>query len=162
MFENRLVPWRRRGLTATTMPSAFGGLQDEINRLFDDFWGDGATALTDVGSTILTPRVDLSETEDAYQISAEMPGLKDDEIEVNVSDGVLSIRGEHKAESERKDAQYHVRERSFGSFQRSFRLPETADAEKISAKFDNGVLNIAVPKRPETKAKARRISIQKS
>jgi len=162
MFENRLVPWQRRRPMPATMPRVFGGLQEEINRLFDDFWGEAATPLSGVRSSIVSPRVDLSESEDAYQISAEMPGLKEDEIEVNFSDGVLSIKGEHKAESERKDALYHVRERSYGSFQRSFRLPESADVEKIGARFEDGVLSIAVPKRAEAKAQARRIAIEKA
>ena len=100
MFENRLVPWQRRRPMPATMPRVFGGLQEEINRLFDDFWGEAATPLSGVRSSIVSPRVDLSESEDAYQISAEMPGLKEDEIEVNFSDGVLSIKGEHKAETE--------------------------------------------------------------
>lgn len=162
MFENRLDPRRRRSLTPGTLPTAFGGLQDEINRLFEDFWGEAGSPLSAVERAVVTPRVDLSETGDGYQISAEMPGLKEDEIEVNVSDGVLSIKGEHKAEEQRKDAQYHVRERSFGSVQRSFRLPDSADTEKITAKFENGVLNIAVPKRTEAKAQARKIAIEKA
>ena len=162
MSENRLDPWRRRSLVPTTLPSVFSGLQEEMNRLFDDFWRDAAAPLTGTRSAIVSPRVDLSESDEGYQISAELPGLKEDEIEVNVSDGVLSIKGEHKAEAERKEAQYHVRERSYGSVQRSFRLPESADTEKITAKFENGVLNIAVPKRPEVKAQARRIAIDKA
>lgn len=171
MVENRLVPWRRRGAAPTVQnpfesffgPGAFGSLQEEINRLFDDFWGTApATSGETGGAVVLRPRVDLSETKDAFEIRAEMPGLKEDEIEVSVTDDVLSLKGEHKAESEQKDEHYHVRERSYGSFQRAFRLPANADGGKVSAKFENGVLHVTVPKTPEAKAKSRKIAIEKA
>jgi HSP20 family protein len=171
MVENRLVPWRRRGAAPAVQspfesffgPGAFGSLQDEVNRLFEDFWGTAPATAEEAGRpVVLRPRVDLSETEAAFEISAEMPGLKEDEIEVSVTDDVLSLKGEHKAESEKKGEHYHVRERSYGSFRRSFRLPANADAEKVSAKFENGVLHLTVPKTAEAKAKSRKIAIEKT
>ena len=171
MVENRLVPWRRRGAAPTVQSpfesvfgsGGFGSLQEEINRLFDDFWGNAPAATGDGGQpAVFRPRVDLSETDDAFQISAEMPGLTEDEIEVNVTDDVLSVKGEHKAETEKKDERYHVRERSYGAFQRSFRLPANADAEKVSARFENGVLHLTVPKTEQAKARSRKIAIEKA
>jgi len=162
MLQNRLVPWRRASLAPAFLPRAFDGLPQEFDRLFEDFWGGAPVAGGSEPPTLLSPRVDFAETADAYRISAEMPGLQEDEIEVVVADGVLSLRGEHKAATETKDERYYVRERSYGSFRRAFRLPPTADAEKISAKFENGVLSVVVPKLAEAKAQSRRIAIEKA
>ena len=171
MAENRMVPRRRGAVPTARSPfegffgaNAFGSLQEEINRLFDDVWGTApaATEAAPATATAMRPRVDLAESEEAYEISAEMPGLKEDEIEVNVTDDVLSVKGEHKSEAEKKDERYHVRERSYGSFQRSFRLPANADADGVSARFENGVLSVTVPKLAEAKAQSRKIAVEKA
>ena len=162
MLETRLVPWRRASLAPASLPHAFRGLQEEFDRLFEDFWGTAPVATGAEPPLVLSPRVDFAETADAYRISAEMPGLEEDELELAVADGVLALKGERKTEAERKDERYHVRERSYGSFQRSFRLPPTADTGKISARFENGVLTVVVPKLPEAKAETRRIAIAKA
>lgn len=99
------------------------------------------------------PAVDVSENEDAYVITAELPGSKPEDVTVELHEGVLTLRGEKK--SERSGENEHTRwvERSFGSFSRSFTLPSNANGEKVDARFENGVLTLTVPKREEAKPK---------
>jgi len=110
-----------------------------------------------VSAPVLTPPVDIEESEKEYMIKAELPGMKKDEVKVKVEGGTLSISGERKEE---KDKKYHRVGRSYGAFSRSFTLPEGALAEKISAEFKDGVLMVHLPK--EEKAKAKTIEVKVS
>lgn len=136
-------------------------LRREMDRLFDDF-GRGFSfptrwSMPDIEPFWRTtgrgiePVVDLVERPDKYEITAELPGLDEKNIEVKLVNGSLVISGEKKEEKEEKDANYHVSERRYGSFQRTFRLPEGVDAAKIEANFRNGVLTVALPKNEEAK-----------
>ncbi|MDJ0945162.1 MAG: Hsp20/alpha crystallin family protein [Kiloniellales bacterium] len=124
--------------------------------LFRDF-----PSLSGLQGNITDVRFDVSESEDAIEIAAELPGLDEKDVELSLSDGVLTIKGEKKTESEEKKKNYYCRERRFGSFLRSFRVPDSVDDAKIQASFDKGVLEVILPKRPEAKAKAKKISIAK-
>jgi HSP20 family protein len=130
---------------------ALTALQTQMNRLFDRFFEGfdwepfGKTELSAAG-TALMPKVDVSETGEAIHVTAELPGMKEDDIDVTLSDGNLVIRGEKKAEKEDKQKNYHRIERSYGSFQRSIPLPAEVDDKKVDASFKNGVLNIVLPK----------------
>lgn len=99
------------------------------------------------------PAVDISEDDKEFVIKAELPGLKRDEVKVTVEDGVLSISGERKTEKEEKNKKFHRVERSYGSFLRSFSLPEGADATKVNAEFADGVLNVHLAKTPKAQPK---------
>ena len=133
-------------------------MQREFDRLFESFFptrpehDDEARA-----SAVWSPRTDLSETEDAYLINLDLPGLNKDEVEISVHDGTLSISGERRQEETEEGRKYVRVERSYGRFYRSFTLPQTIDTESIEATFADGVLNIRVPKAEELKP--RRISI---
>jgi HSP20 family protein len=120
-------------------------LQGEVNRLFDNFFG-GA------GSTRArrwVPAMDLVETEDALVLKADLPGLERDDVAIEIKDGVLNVSGERKSEhTENADGYYRV-ERSYGSFSRSLALPKGVDAERVSASFDKGVLEVSIPKPEE-------------
>jgi len=109
--------------------------------------------LTDEDDTVRVPRVDVTETETEFNIKAELPGFAKKEIDLEVADGVLTLSAEHTEEKEEKKENYHLRERHYGSYSRSFRLPEGVDSEKIDAKMENGVLNVILPKREEEKPK---------
>ena len=123
-----------------------------LNRLF----GRSANGSASSG---WTPAVNVEETEDALLLSAELPGMTIDEIELEVKENVLTIQGEKKDEKEEKDdRRYHLWERSFGSFRRGFTLPRTVATDKISAEFRDGILFIQMPKAPE--AKSRKITIK--
>jgi len=118
-----------------------------INRLFDDVWASdmpsNAFASPELSGAF---RSDISEDEKAIYIEAELPGVKKEEIKLNLEDDVLTISAERKQETEEKKKNYHRVERIFGNFSRSFRLGDNIDKENIEATYDNGVLNLVLPK----------------
>ena len=123
----------------------FMSLQREIDRLFDDFTR-GFPAFSSGGAGELLPSVDVTETDKQIEITAELPGLEEKDVQVNFADNVLTIRGEKKAEKEEKDKTFRLVERSYGSFVRSLELPEGVNADAIKASIDKGVLKVTVPK----------------
>ena len=129
-------------------------LQSEMNRLFNTFFDEGGNGQT---RRRWAPAVDLFEREDSLVLKADLPGLGEDDVQIEVRDNVLTISGERRADFEDKQNGYYRVERSFGSFSRSLTLPEGVDAEQIKASFDNGVLEVTIPK-PEER-KPRRIEI---
>jgi HSP20 family protein len=132
-------------------------LQGEMNRLFSSFFetprsgGNGAT------SRRWIPAMDLVETEDHFVLKADLPGLTESDVNIEVESNVLTIAGERRTEHEAKKDGYYRLERSMGSFSRSLTLPEGIDAEAVTASFDNGVLEVRIPKPAE--AKPRRVQI---
>ena len=94
----------------------------------------------------LSPRIDISETDGEYKIEAELPGINQKEIDVKIDNNILTIKGKKEDVKEEKEKNYHLRERYYGAFQRSISLPNNIEPEKIKARFENGVLNISVPK----------------
>jgi HSP20 family protein len=123
----------------------------EIDRVFDAFFGQ-----TDQGRRWVPP-MDLVEAEDHFVLKADLPGLAEGDVNIEVQDGTLTISGERKAEHEQREKGWYRIERSFGSFNRSLTLPDGVDAERIEASFKDGVLGVRIPK-PEER-KPRRISI---
>lgn len=134
-------------------------IQDEMNRLFDDFFGR-PVARTEWTEGVWSPTVDVSEDRDNVIIKAEMPGMKKEDVKISIQDNVLTLKGEKKQEKEEKDKSYHRVERSYGSFCRSFQLPTSVKTDKIKANYKEGVLNITVPKTEEVKPKEIPISIE--
>ena len=126
----------------------------EIDRVFDAFFGQTDQARRWV------PPVDLVEVEDHFVLTADLPGLRDEDVNIEVQDGTLVISGERKAEHERRERGFYRIERSFGSFNRSLTLPDGVDPDRIEASFSDGVLEVRIPK-PEER-KPRRISIASS
>ena len=106
------------------------------------------------------PRVDIGETDKEFSIKAEIPEVKKEDVKVTVDNGVLTIRGERKQEKEEKDKKFHRVERFYGSFMRSFTLPENVDESKIDASFKDGMLNLTIPKTEATKPKAIDVKIK--
>lgn len=155
---------------ATLFPLSM--LRDDIDRAFDRMFKDwprfGSLMTPDffnggdifAKTSAIAPRVDVSEDENCYEITAEMPGVEEKDVEVMVKDDRLTLRGEKKSEKEEKKKDYHMSERSYGAFERSFRLPAHVDAEKIKAEFAKGVLTLTLPKTAEAKAKERKIAIK--
>jgi len=131
-----------------------GGLQNHINRLFDDpFFSLGVRFGGDEESALWNPKVDVVEKENQYLVSAELPGIEKDNISVDLKGRTLTLSGERKAEKEVKEGNYHCQERTYGRFCRSFRLPEAVDPEKVKAEFKNGILTVEVPKTENEKPK---------
>jgi len=106
-----------------------------------------------------TPTVDITETSDAYLIKGEIPGVKKDDIELTVEDGMISMRGERRQEKEEKNKKLHRIERSYGSFYRSFQLPNDVDEAKVKAEFKDGMINVTLPKSGKTKSKSVNVKI---
>jgi len=164
-----LIPWKKkepaqqeneRSIQAPDQP--FLTFQEEMNRLFDDFFG--RSALEPFGAfrqgwDAFSPRVDVAETDSEIVVSAELPGLDDEDIEVSLARGLLTISGEKKQEKEKKGRNYYRVERSYGSFQRSVALPSEVDTDKVDAAFQKGVLTITLPKKGGEKAR-KRISVK--
>ena len=145
----------------------FENLRREIDRLFEDFGGGfwrpafARSAFDVVPSTwSAVPAVDVSDTEKAYEITAELPGIDEKNVEVKVANNVLTIKGEKQEEKEEKKKDYYLRERNFGSFERSFQIPDGVDNDKIEAKFKKGVLTVVLPKKVEAQKAAKRIDVK--
>ena len=135
----------------------YGLFPSRLSSLADLFFGSGHGG---EGAKSWTPAVDVSEDEHSYRISAELPDVPSGDVKVVVKDGVLTLRGERKNEKKTEGTKYHLVERSFGSFQRSFSLPKDANGEKVSAEFKNGVLLVTVPKREEVKPREIEVKVQ--
>jgi HSP20 family protein len=133
-------------------------LQNEMNRLFNTVF-DTPAAPGNGGSTMRRwmPPMDLVETEDHFVLRADLPGMTQDDVKIEFEDGTLTVSGERKAEHESKNEGYYRVERAFGSFSRSLTLPQGIDPEAVTASFENGVLEVRIPK-PEER-KPRRIEI---
>jgi HSP20 family protein len=129
----------------------------ELQRIFEEMFGRGEGEEGSWVAGAWAPPVDLYETDDAFMVKAELPGLTKDDIHIEVHERTLTLRGERKHEAEVKEERFHRRERAYGSFQRSFWLPTTVDANQVKASFKDGVLELRLPKH-ET-AKAKRIAI---
>jgi HSP20 family protein len=132
-------------------------LQEEVNRLFSTnltrAFGDEG-----IGRGAWAPSVDIYENKDQIVLEAELPGMKQEEFDLSIENNVITLRGERKFEKTDETDNYHRVERSYGSFTRSFTLPQTVSAEGATAEYSNGVLRVTLPKREETKA--RRIEVK--
>ena len=111
------------------------------------------------GHADVSPKVEMSESDGAYEITAELPGLDEKEVEVSLRQGLLTLSGEKRAEREEKKKDYYLSERSYGAFKRSFRIPDDVESDKITAQMKKGLMTITMPKSAERKAKARKIAI---
>jgi HSP20 family protein len=166
--------------TATTPPAKiekaqaqrnpFAGLRREIDRLFEDFDRDfwGLPFRRSVFEPFWrrelswkgTPAVDITESDKAYEITAELPGMDERNIEVKLANGGVVIKAEKQEEKEEKERDYYLHERRFGSFERCFRVPEGVDTDKIEAAFKKGVLTVTLPKSPEAQKAEKKIEVK--
>jgi HSP20 family protein len=145
-------------LTRQTPWNTSAGLQDEIKQVFEKFFGDAEHDQSSVVTSQWTPRVDIREEEARFVILADVPGVDPQAIEIHMDKGILTIKGERRVENRQEGQRYSRVERAHGLFHRRFALPDSADAEGITAAGKHGVLEISIPKRPETTP--RRIQVQ--
>jgi HSP20 family protein len=129
--------------------SPFAALRREIDRLFEDF----SRGFPSIRGADLTPRMDVYETDKEIELTAELPGLEEKDVEINIADGLLTIHGEKKSEREEKDKNYRLIERRYGSFSRTVELPSDVDPDKIKATISKGILKVSIPKPPEKNVK---------
>ena len=145
-----LTPWR---------PFEFDRIRMEMDRLWDSFL-EGRPVRRVEDDREWLPSVDVSETKNDLVIKAELPGLDPKDIDISMNNGYLTIKGEKKNEKEERDENYHLIERSYGSFTRSVRLPREVQSDKITASFKNGILKITLPKSEEAKKKEIKIKVE--
>ncbi len=138
-------------------------LTDRMNRLFDEVWGRPLRRGAEEEGAMIgawAPAVDVLETKDGLQLTAELPGIDPKNVEVTVENGVLALRGERSFEKAAEGETYHRVERVYGTFERSFTLPTSVDPDKIKAQFKNGLLTLTIPKREEAKPKPIKIQVE--
>jgi HSP20 family protein len=175
MTEATKLPIKTEAKTnAPSAPTAWAPLDNlrrEIDRVFNNFnlasqfpFGRGfeLPALSEFrnGFTDLLPAIDVSEKDKAYEITAELPGMDEKDIEIKLSNGKLTIKGEKKEEKEERKKDYYVSERRFGSFTRSFQVPDGVDPAKIEASFAKGVLTVSLPKTAEAQKSEKTIAVK--
>ncbi len=136
----------------------FERMRRDMDRMWDSFFERG-TLRGEEGREWL-PSLDVAETKNEIVVKAEVPGLGPKDIDISLSDGLLTIKGEKKQEREEKEENYHLVERSYGSFARSIRLPNEVRSDKINASYKNGVLKVVLPKSEEAKKKEVKIKVQ--
>ena len=135
--------------------------QREFDRLFKEAFSP-MSGETEVSTRSWAPPVDIYETEDAIVLKAELPGIDPQDVEVRVEDNTLYLKGERNFEKEVKEQNYHRIERSYGSFARSFSLPNSISADKVKAEYKDGLLTLTMPKREEAKPKTIKIDVTKN
>lgn len=183
------MPERRADKEVPVRGGGVPSLRNEMNRLFDRFMGRGmeprmGRRASDLWSSWdpwfgrdpfemvesafggreleAFGNADLSETDQGYELEIDLPGVKKDDVSLDYSDGILTISGERKDEREDKRKGYYLSERSYGSYHRSFRVPESVDPDKIAANFSDGVLKVELPKTEEAQKTSRRIDVKGS
>jgi HSP20 family protein len=135
-------------------------MQDRMNRLFEDALARTKVVKEGLGEGVWTPPVDIYETAEDLVIKTELPGLSTEDVSVRVEDNVLTLKGERKREEGAGRENYHLIERSYGHFRRSFVLPNNVDQQKVGAKFKDGILFIAIPKFKRIRPKKIAIEIE--
>jgi len=173
-----LIPWARGGKAPESKEhgsNPIAQLQEEMNRVFENFWSRFGRDTSTVGSTPYpmtgfggiafpgngtTPRADVVETDGGIEVTVELPGLEQKDVEVTLTDDYLTIKGEKKVEHEESRKGYYLSERAYGAFHRTIPLPPGVDSDKAEAVFRNGVLTVKLPQSAEAQAKARRIDVK--
>jgi HSP20 family protein len=135
-------------------------IADKFDRYTREVGQPGAGSQEVIATGDWTPRVDIAETDEAFVINAEIPEVNKEDVKVTVDNGVLTFRGERKQEKEEKNKKFHRVERFYGSFTRSFTLPDNVDESKIDAAFKDGMLSLTIPKTEETKPKVIDVKIK--
>ncbi|AKI00613.1 molecular chaperone (small heat shock protein) [Hoeflea sp. IMCC20628] len=155
----------KQNLPAKRSSGVFDDFRKEMDNMMERFFGDTPTAAVKAGfPSLMTagavrPAIDITENDKAITLTAELPGMSEDDVDLTVADGMLTLKGEKTVSHESKDDDSIVVERNYGSFYRSFPVPNRVDQDAIDAKFENGVLNVVMPKIPGQDTKGRKIKI---
>jgi HSP20 family protein len=162
-----LIPWRWGGLRRLEEDQSFDSFRREmdalhrnIDRVFANTWSTPSLLSESWITRDVTPRLDVTEDDKAFNVTVELPGMDEKDVAVSVADRVLTIRGEKREDKEKKDEEVYRRERAYGSFRRVMEVPADVDAEKIEASFRKGVLMISLPKTKEAQAKIKQIPVK--
>jgi HSP20 family protein len=167
-MNTNILPLKRRGSPLSIRrenQSPVMAIQNEMNRMFDQFFDDPFTALSlpSLRSVaVFLPRINVSETDSAMLVTAELPGMDEKDVEISLENDTLVINGEKKTDVEEKGRNFHCVERTYGSFHREIPLVSEIEAEKVEAVFKNGVLTVTLPKTPAAARQAHKILIKSS
>lgn len=159
-----LMPWKwnqkKLPVRRDEFNDPFYTMQRDLNQFFDNFFGKefGLSPWSNFGA--FSPQIDISETKKEFKVSAELPGLDEDDVELSLSRNMLTISGEKKQEKEDKRENYYHVERAYGSFKRSIALSAEVEADKVEATFKNGILTVTLPKSAEAQRQAKRITVK--
>lgn len=164
MALKSLKPFGRASSPARGEADPFSLMRREMERLLDHFaadWPERFRGLPTQAGGFLSPKVDIAESEKGLEITVDLPGIDQKDIQLGLADGILTLEARHEEEKEEKDEkkQYHLVERSHGSFLRRFTIPFEPDAEKIQASFEKGVLHVVVPRSASAEQQVRKIAI---
>ncbi len=162
MTEQTTLPAKTRTeATVPTVPAVFTRLRDEVDRLFDDFSfaRPSRSIFAFAGLPDVVPAMELTDKKDRYELSLEIPGMEEKDIDIETADGVMTISGEKRQESEEKTDGYLVSERSYGSFKRQLTLPADVDPDAIKAKYASGVLKLTLKKDKTAQSRVKKIAI---
>jgi HSP20 family protein len=168
-MANSPISIKKTPASRETVPDVWQSFRKEVDRVFDRFsdlpWMRHMFDLQPFGGyqasfDVNIPAADFTEDEKVYKITVELPGLDEKSVEVSLSGRQLILKGEKRQEKEEKDKSYYLSERSYGSFQRGFRLPDGVDQDKIAATFEKGVLNVTLPKTVEVQKQQKKIEIK--
>lgn len=146
-------------------PNLFGDFRKEMDTMMERFFGSNGTIAAQSGlpsfnmTGAINPAIDVTENDKAIVVTAELPGLTEDQVDLSVSDGMLTLKGEKQIDHKSDKDDVHLVERSYGSFLRQFPVPERVDVGAISAKFERGVLVVTMPKKPGSEQSRRKIAI---
>lgn len=155
-----LTPWRKhRDEQALTTPPPVSSFQEEMNRFFDHIAPGFLPSLQGNANGVNVASVDISESEKEITVIADMPGMEEEDIDITLNDGVLTLKGERETEHESKDKDFLRVERSYGTFMRRIQLPADIDDNAVKADFSKGVLKVVLPKTAEAAHKAKRIKV---
>jgi HSP20 family protein len=162
-----LLPWRRdrRLPVRHAEESPLFSFQNEFNRLFDELWHNvdrGASAPWSGGGSAFSPSVNVDENDKAYTVTAELPGLDDEDVSIELEGHMLILKGEKKEEREEKEGSFLCRERCYGTFERRIALSDDVDRDKVDAHYRKGVLTITLPKLEAGASQRKKISVKTS
>ena len=165
MALKELIPWRKTNeeLAVRREPaSPFDQFRREMDQVFDNFLSDwpGRSSMVDRRLSSFVPSIDITETEKEVCVTAELPGLDEKEVDVTLSRGLLTIKGEKREERNENEGEMQRSECRYGMFERTMQLPEYLDADKAKATFKKGVLKVTLPKTPEAQSSRRRIPVE--
>jgi len=158
-----LIPWRREEGPFEMLRRQLEMLHRDIDRVFEELWsgrGWPSLAFEPMTRGELVPQLDMTEDDEAFHLSVELPGMDEKDVEVTLRNHTLTIKGEKKEEKELKDKDVHRRERAYGYFRRSIEIPADVDADKITATYRKGVLTIDLPKTKQAQEQARHIEVK--
>ncbi len=165
MVWNPLIPRGRPSVVGRGRDDdPFALMRREMDRVFDDFMRGFGTPAASLPEGVISPRVNVVENEKGLEVTAELPGVDQRDIELDLSEGILTLKAEHKKEKEEggEGERYHVVERAYGTYMRRFAIPFEPDQDRVEASFDNGVLKISIPRSPEAEKQTRKIEIKSS